>query len=62
MDVGCMAKYMYVYVEYVFMWILGLEFLDFVHCVTSSVSILFPGYKRPYGEKSDEKAKNGLWK
>jgi hypothetical protein len=57
-----MAKYMYVYVEYVFMWILGLEFLDFVHCVTSSVSILFPGYKRPYGEKSDEKAKNGLWK
>ena len=57
-----MAKYRYVYAEYVFMWILGLEFLDFVHWVVSSVSILFPGYKRPYGEKSDEKAKNGLWK
>ena len=57
-----MAKYRYVYAEYVFVWILGLEFLYFVHWVVSSVSMLFPGYKRPNGEKSDEKAKNGLWK
>jgi hypothetical protein len=57
-----MAKYRYVYAEYVFVWLLGLEFLYFVHWVVSSVSMLFPGYKRPNGEKSDETAKNGLWK